>query len=109
MPRRPSARCASGWRSVTARDAPGRAQAVSALAEVGHGMIDPARAVELRRRGCVWLSRFPSTDTAKKLAALVGDASEPVREQAIWALGYRQLRAMHPATLWPQEAIQIAD
>ena len=32
-----------------------------------------------------------------------------MREQAIWSLGYRQLRALHPATLWPAEAMQLAD
>ncbi|HEY0190959.1 MAG TPA: hypothetical protein VGC42_07525, partial [Kofleriaceae bacterium] len=29
--------------------------------------------------------------------------------QAIWSLGYRQLRSLAPTTLWPAEAIQIAD
>src|SRR5437867_1876324 len=30
------------------------------LAEVGYWMIDPARGPELRRRGCIWLTMFPS-------------------------------------------------
>ncbi len=81
------------------------------LAEVGYWMIEARHAVELRRRGCIWLTRFPSAETAKRLAALVADPTtpEPVREQATWTLGYRQLRAMHPSTLWPAVAVQLAD
>ena len=81
------------------------------LAEVGYWMIEPRHAVELRRRGCIWLTRFPSAETAKRLAALVADPAtpEPVREQATWTLGYRQLRAMHPSTMWPADAVQLAD
>jgi hypothetical protein len=81
------------------------------LAEVGYWMIQAKHAVELRRRGCVWLTMFPSLETATRLAALALDATTPppVREQAIWSLGYRQLRSMHPATLWPTEAVQLAD
>ncbi|MEO8552960.1 MAG: hypothetical protein ABI678_23470, partial [Kofleriaceae bacterium] len=85
--------------------------AEAGLAEVGYWMIQARHAVELRRRGCVWLTRFPSVETATRLAALALDPAtpQPVREQAIWSLGYRQLRSMHPATLWPAEAVQLAD
>ncbi|MFT3696281.1 MAG: hypothetical protein QM831_24285 [Kofleriaceae bacterium] len=81
------------------------------LAQVGYWMIDPARPVELRRRGAIWLTMFPSAETATRLAATVLDPAtpHPVREQATWSLGYRQLRALHPSTLWSPEAIQIAD
>ncbi len=81
------------------------------LAEVGFAMIDARNSVELRRQGCAWLARFPSVDTATKLAAIARDAATPapVREQAIWTLGYRQVRGMHPSTLWPADAIAIAD
>ncbi len=81
------------------------------LAEVGYWMIGPQHAVELRRRGCIWLTRFPSADTAKRLAKLVADPAtpEPVREQATWTLGYRQIRALHPSTQWTTDAVQIAD
>jgi hypothetical protein len=81
------------------------------LAEVGYWMIDARHAIELRRRGCVWLTMFPSLDTAERLARLALDPATPapVREQAIWSLGYRQLRGMHPSTRWTTEAIQIAD
>jgi hypothetical protein len=81
------------------------------LAEVGYWMIDARRGVELRRQGCVWLTMFPSVETAKRLAKLVADPTtpEPVREQATWTLGYRQLRAMHPSTQWSADAVQIAD
>ena len=81
------------------------------LAELGYWMLEPRHAVELRRLGCAWLTMFPSIETARRLAALVGDATTPapVRDQAIWTLGYRQQRALHPATLWPAAAIQIAD
>src|SRR4051794_37242764 len=60
------------------------------LAEVGYWMIDAKHAVELRMRGCIWLTMFPSVETASRLAALVHDPAtpQPVREQAIWTLGY---------------------
>lgn len=81
------------------------------LADIGYWMLDASHSVELRRRGCIWLTRFPSVETAKRLGALVLDPAtpEPVREQATWTLGYRQVRAMHPSTLWPADAVQIAD
>jgi len=81
------------------------------LAELGYWMIEPHHADELRRRGCAWLARFPSAETARRLAAVALDAAtpEPVREQAIRALGDRELRALHPATLWPADAVQLAD
>lgn len=82
-----------------------------ALAEVGYWLIERRHAPELRRHGCWWLAMFPSVDTAKRLAAIALDSAAPgpVREQAIWTLGYRQLRTMHPSTRWPAEAVQIAD
>ncbi len=81
------------------------------LAELGYWMIGAAHSVEMRRRGCIWLTMFPSVATVERLAVLALDAATPgpVREQAIWSLGYRQLRAMHPATRWPAEAVQFAD
>ena len=81
------------------------------LAELGFWMIGASQSPELRRRGCMWLAMFPSVETATRLAALALDAATPapVREQAIWALGFRQVRAMHPSTLWPVAAIQVAD
>jgi hypothetical protein len=81
------------------------------LAEVGYWMIEARHAVETRRRGCIWLTRFPSAETAKRLARLVADPATPapVREQATWTLGYRQIRALHPSTQWTTEAVQIAD
>lgn len=83
----------------------------SSLADVGYWMIQAKHAVELRVSGCVWLTMFPSVETASRLAALVHDPAtpQPVREQAIWTLGYRQLRTAHPSTSWPLEAIQVAD
>lgn len=82
-----------------------------ALADVGYWMLESRHSVELRRQGCVWLSMFPSPDTARRLAAVARDATtpEPVREQAIWALGDRELRGRHRSTLWTSEAIEIAD
>ncbi len=82
-----------------------------ALADLGHAMLASRHAVELRRRGCIWLTYFPSVETVKHLArlALDGDTPAPVREQAIWSLGYRQLRGMHARTHWPAEAVQLAD
>lgn len=81
------------------------------LADVGYWMIDSKHSVELRRQGCIWLTRFPTAETAKRLARLVADPAtpEPVREQATWTLGYRQLRGMHPSTQWAADAVQIAD
>jgi hypothetical protein len=81
------------------------------LAGVGLWMLEDSRTVELRRRGCIWLTMFPTSDVMKRVAQVALDPATPapVREQAIWTLGYRQLRAMHPATKWSTEAIQIAD
>ncbi|MEO6774875.1 MAG: hypothetical protein ABI467_18025, partial [Kofleriaceae bacterium] len=81
------------------------------LADIGYWMIQPHQAVELRRRGCTWLTRFPSVQTSAKLAELALDpiTPHPVREQAIWALGHRQVRGLHPSTLWSAEAVQLAD
>lgn len=81
------------------------------LAELGYWMIEPGHAVELRRQGCLWLAQFPSAETAKRLAAVALEAATPppVREQAIWSLGHRQLRGMHPSTQWSAEAVQLAD
>lgn len=83
----------------------------ASLADVGHWMTEARHAVELRRRGCVWLGMFPSVETVKRLAALATDPATPapVREAAIRALGDRQLRDRHPATTWPVEAVQLAD
>jgi hypothetical protein len=82
-----------------------------ALAELGYWMIEAKHSVEMRRRGCIWLTMFPSVLTVEKLAALAFDAATPapVREQAICTLGYRQVRAMHPTTRWPTDAVQLAD
>jgi hypothetical protein len=81
------------------------------LAELGHWMIDARQAVELRRQGCVWLVQYPSADTAQRLATLALEPAtpQPVREQAIWSLGYRQVRAMQSAVQWSAEAVQLAD
>jgi hypothetical protein len=82
-----------------------------ALAEVGMWMVDAAREVELRRRGCAWLGLFPGVETMTRLAEVALDPATPapVREEAIRALGNRQLRARHPQTLWPAAAVQVAD
>lgn len=81
------------------------------LAEVGYWMLDGRHATELRRQGCVWLTMFPSVETVRRLAAVAQDPATPppVREQAVWTLGYRQARALHPSTRWPSEAVQLAD
>ena len=81
------------------------------LAELGYWMIEPRHSIELRRRGCAWLTMFPAVETAKRLSVVASDPATPlpVREQAIWSLAYRQLRAMHPSTLWSPEALQLAD
>ena len=81
------------------------------LAELGYWMLEARHAVELRRLGCVWLTMFPSVETATQLAAVAADPATPapVREQAIWSLGYRQLRGLHPSTQWSADAIHLAD
>jgi hypothetical protein len=81
------------------------------LAEVGYWMLDARHDIELRKRACAWLAMFPSVETATRLASAAIDAATPapVREQAIWALGNRQLRAQHPRTQWPAAAVQVAD
>ena len=85
--------------------------AAPGLAELGYWMIDARNAVELRRQGCHWLVQFPSVETATRVARLALDPAtpQPVREQAIWTLGYRQLRGLPAATQWPAEAVQRAD
>jgi len=82
-----------------------------ALAELGHWMIEPRHDVELRRRGCAWLAMFPSRDTVAGLGRLALDPATPtpVREEAIRALGDRQLRDRHPSTWWSPDAVQLAD
>ncbi|HEY0192816.1 MAG TPA: hypothetical protein VGC42_16970, partial [Kofleriaceae bacterium] len=82
-----------------------------ALAELGYWMIEPRHATELRRQGCAWLSQYPSIETVRRLAKLALDPAtpHPVREQAIWTLGYRQSRALPAATQWPSEAVALAD
>ena len=81
------------------------------LAEVGYWMLDAKHSASMRAQGCIWLTRFPTVETAKRLAKIVGDPATPypVREQATWALGHRQLRALHPSTQWAPDAVQIAD
>lgn len=81
------------------------------LAEVGYWLIDAARSVELRRFGCRWLTSFPSLATMNKLAIVALDPATPgpVRDQAIWALGHRQVCARHPSTLWSAAAVARAD
>jgi hypothetical protein len=82
-----------------------------ALAAVGRWMLEDKHTLELRRRGAIWLAMFPSNETAKALAALAlaETTPAPLRSQAIWTLGYRQLRRMHPSTKWSPDAVQIAD
>lgn len=82
-----------------------------ALVEVGTWMLDARHDVELRRRGCSWLALFPTVEAVSQLAevALAAATPAPVREQAIRALGDRQLRARHPGTQWPATAVQVAD
>jgi hypothetical protein len=82
-----------------------------ALAELGTWMIEPGQAIALRKQGCVWLTMFPTADTARRLAAIALDPATPppVVEQATWSLGYRQARAMHPSVRWTADAIQTAD
>jgi hypothetical protein len=81
------------------------------LAELGYWMIEPRHADELRRAGCRWLAQFPTAETVRRLidVALDAAAPPPVRDDAIAALGARELRGRHPATLWTAEAIQLAD
>ncbi len=81
------------------------------LADIGYWLLDARQSVELRRRACSWLQMFPSVETVERLAAVALDASTPppVRERAIHTLGFRQLRALHPATRWPTDAVMLAD
>src|SRR5882672_12380681 len=63
-----------------------------ALAELGMWMLGAGQDVDLRRRGCAWLARFPTVASMKRLAEVAHDPATPapVRDQAIWSLGYRQ-------------------
>lgn len=82
-----------------------------ALAELGHWMIAADQPEQLRASGCSWLAMFPSLDTARRLAKLATDRATPrtIRDHAIDALGNRQVKALHPETLWPSDAVAIAD
>jgi hypothetical protein len=81
------------------------------LADVGYWMIEPRHGEALRRVGCRWLRMFPSPESIKRLAAIALDAMAPpaVRDQAIATLGNRELRGLHPQTMWPLDAVQLAD
>lgn len=81
------------------------------LAELGHWMIGAGQPDPLRELGCRWLAQLPSLDGVRRLAQLALDDATPrsVRDQAIAALGARELRDHHPATRWPADAVQLAD
>lgn len=79
------------------------------LAELGYWLIKPDKSEELRRRGCIWLSMFPTVEMVKRVSAVALEPASKVRDQAIWTLGYRQLRDHHPDTRWSADALQIAD
>jgi hypothetical protein len=114
LPRIPAVledRLADRLRQLVDREAAPWIGADPALAEVGHWMLDARHATLLRALGATWLARFPTDDTANRLAALVGDPATPppVRDRALRALADRQLRDLHPSTLWSPIALQIAD
>ena len=48
------------------------------LADIGMWMVEAGRPVELRRRGCTWLTLFPTVETVKRLAAKAGIATPEV-------------------------------
>jgi hypothetical protein len=81
------------------------------LCELGYDLLDARHPVEVRRQACVWLTMFPTTETIRRVGAVASDAAtpEPVREQAIWTLGYRQARDHHPSVIWSADAIALAD
>ncbi len=81
------------------------------LAEVGYWMIESHHSIQMRRHGCAWLMMFPSLTTVERLAAIALDSETPVpvREAAICTLGHRELRSLHPETVWPVDAVQLAD
>jgi hypothetical protein len=85
--------------------------AAPCLCDVGYWMLEPRHAVEVRQQACVWLTMFPTLETIRRVAAVATDATtpEPVREQAIWTLGYRQARFQHPSVVWAADAVQLAD
>ncbi len=85
--------------------------AAPSLANLGYWLIAPEHDTALRVQGCAWLAMFPSPEAARQLAALVTSSTtpRPVREQAIWTLGCRQLGSRHPSTSWSAETIRIAD
>src|SRR5262249_20226290 len=59
----------------------------ASLADIGYWMMESRQSAEMRRRGCIWSTMFPSADTARRLArvALDPQTPPPVREQAIWS------------------------
>jgi tetratricopeptide (TPR) repeat protein len=85
--------------------------AIDELEELGHELLKKHYTVGERRRGCIWLTMFPSAATATAMARILADPSEPapLRDQAAWTLGYRQLQQKWEGTLWPERAVVIAD
>ncbi len=81
------------------------------LAELGLWMLDAMQVPELRVRGAVWLTLFPTAASMKALAEAALDPSAPpgVRDQAVWSLGCRQLREHDRALLISDEAAATAD
>jgi hypothetical protein len=81
------------------------------LAALGHELLSARYPTELRRFACAWLTLFPTAETMSRLAAvaLSSDEPAPLREQAIWSLGYRQARAQPAEVMWSDEAVAVAD
>ncbi len=74
-------------------------------------LIAPRNHPEMRRRGCIWLGLFPSRETVAALGAIARSPDEPrpLRDQAIWTLGYRQIQNRHDALFWALDVVALAD
>ena len=81
------------------------------LRELGAWLVDARHDPGIRVLGCAWLAMYPTLESIDRLAGIVGLATTPapVRDAAIRVLADRQVRALHPSTLWSAAAVQLAD
>jgi hypothetical protein len=82
-----------------------------ALEALGHELLAASHHPEMRRRACMWLGMFPSLEmvAALRAIALSPDEPRPLRDQAAWTLGFRQLQDRHDALHWRPDVVAAAD
>jgi hypothetical protein len=93
------------------RDFEGELARTPELAELGFDLLRPGRTAEERRWGAVWLTHFPSPRMVEAMGAVLRDAEQPppLRSQAAWTLGFRQVQERHPTLLWTPDVVRAAN